>query len=165
VFAAGEMGKVYAMWRDGFVFVSTKEGLDAVMTGPRSTEPWAARLARLPAAEMVSTSNDRIAATVLGVPSPGYDLVIDSMVESRGKLIVRLGSAADAAKVAKQITDNTIPWPPTPPAKLGEAVAKLPVAVVGTTVEVQFDRKIFEAVTGEALGTYAKQLQRIRKGP
>ena len=165
VFVAGEMGKVYATWRDGFLFASTKEGIEAVMTGPRSKEPWPQRLARLPKAQMISASIDPVVGKLFGFSSPGYDLVVDDMEKGRGKVFVSFGSPADAAAAAKQLTENTVKWPPTPPEKLGETLAKLPVTVRGSSVEITFDREAFGALDAEALDGYAKRVRGVLKTP
>ena len=165
VFVAGEMGKVYATWRDGLLFASTKEGIEAVTNGPRSKEPWPQRLARLPKAQMISASIDPVAGKLFGLSSSGYDLVVDDMEHGRGKVLVSFGSPADAAAAAKQLTENTIKWPPTPPEKLGETLAKLPVTVRGPAVEITFDREAFGALDAEALDSYAKRVRGVLKTP
>ena len=162
---AGEMGKVYAAWHDDLVFISTKAGIDAVLTGPRSKEPWADRLAQLPKAPMVSTSIDPAATKLLGLPSSGYDLVITDPGQGKGTLIVRFGSPSDAAAAAKQVAENTIKWPPTPPQQLGETLAKLPMKVRGANLEIEFDRQAFGAMDGEQLDAYAKQVRDALKTP
>ncbi|MEJ7602921.1 MAG: hypothetical protein WKG01_33845 [Kofleriaceae bacterium] len=158
VFDVGELGKLYVTWRDGFVFASSKAGIDAVLSGARSREPWAERLAKLPPGKMVAASTDPILGTLLRVPSPGYDLVMDDLGAERGKLSVRFGSNDDATRAARQITSNTIAWPSPPPPRLGEELAKLPVVVRDATLEIEFDIPKVAKVVGEELYTYGKQL-------
>lgn len=165
VFVVGELGKVYASWRDGLVFVSSKEGIAAVESGARSTEPWAQRLQKLPRGQLITASTDPTAGKVLGLPSKGYDIVVEDTLQGRGRLYLRMGSPADAAAAAKQIKENTIEWPGKPPVGLGDTVATLPVTVRGDTVEIEFDSQRLGALDGKELDVYAKQVRTSHQTP
>lgn len=165
VFVVGELGKVYASWRDGLLFVSTKEGIEAVESGARSKEPWAQRLARLPRGQLITAAVDPLAGKLLGLPSPGYDIVVEDTLLGRGRLYLRLGSATDAAAAAKQIKENKVAWPGTPPVGLGDIVSTLPVTVRDDTVEIEFDRQRLGALDGEQLDAYAKRVRASQQTP
>ncbi|HEY5936512.1 MAG TPA: hypothetical protein VIU61_17805 [Kofleriaceae bacterium] len=165
VFVVGELGKVYGSWRDGLLVMSTKEGIAAVESGARSTEPWAQRLAKLPRGQLITASTDPSAGKVLALPSKGYDIVVEDTLLGRGRVYLRMGSAADAAAAAKQIKENKIEWPGTPPTGLGDIVSTLPVTVRGDTVEIEFDSQRLGALDGPQVDAYAKLVRTRLKTP
>ena len=146
VFVAGEMGKVYATWRDGFVFASTKEGIEAVTNGPRSKEPWPQRLARLPKAQMISASIDPVAGKLFGLSSAGYDLVVDDMDAGarQGDRVVRLAGRCHHGREAAHREHGQVAADPAGEARrdareiAGDGAREL--------VEIAFDRAAFGAL-------------------
>ena len=139
---------IYAAWKDGMIVAGDKQIVTDVLTAARAAEPWAARLAALPATfqMMEMASIDPIATRLFGVTTTGYDVIGITERPAKAHVVIHATSAADAAMIVQKLATNTVAWGVVMPAAFGEAIKKTPAAVNGTDVDVAIEQANFAAV-------------------
>lgn len=156
--AGGE--PIYAAFRDGAVVAGDKQVVTDVLTAARATEPWAQRLAALPATFQIMemASVDPIATKLFGVPTTGYDAVGVTERPAKAHVVVHAATPADAKTIADKLAAGTVAWGiPVSPALAG-ALAKLPVAVHGNDVAIEVEQALFAGIADEELAKLGQAL-------
>lgn len=150
VFDLGDLGQVYAAWRDRYVVVGEQKQVTAALGSATDTaNPWLARIAASGTAPIWAYRTDRLPESLFGIAAQAYlveldRLVLSPQVQFAGRMTIWYRSGADAVQAARRVKAGELLVQGTQ--GLVDAFVQMKVKQNGNAITMTFDQTMFSLV-------------------
>lgn len=150
VFELGDLGQVFAAWRDRYVVVGERAHVAAALASSTdASNPWPARVAAAGTAPIWAYRTDRLMESLFAAVSKSYLVQLDRLAtkpqpQFTGRLIIWYGNASDAAVVHRRARAGELTVQGTQ--GLVDTFRSMKITHDGTTVTMTFDQTTFALV-------------------